>query len=42
MLTMFVVISWKYFGFHMILMLAGLQGIPRELEDAAAIDGATP
>ena len=38
---MFVVISWKYFGFHMILMLAGLQGIPRELEEAAAIDGAT-
>ena len=34
------VISWKYFGFHMILMLAGLQGIPRELEEAAAIDGA--
>jgi raffinose/stachyose/melibiose transport system permease protein len=39
--TMFVVISWKYFGFHMILMLAGLQGIPRELEEAAAIDGAS-
>ena len=37
----FVIISWKYFGFHMILMLAGLQGIPRELEEAAAIDGAT-
>lgn len=40
LLAMFVVISWKYFGFHMILMLAGLQGIPRELEEAAAIDGA--
>ena len=25
----------------MILLLAGLQGIPRELEEAAAIDGAT-
>ena len=25
----------------MILMLAGLQGIPRELEEAAAIDGAS-
>ena len=36
MLTMFVIISWKYFGFHMILLLAGLQGIPRELEEAAA------
>ena len=42
MLAMFFVISWKYFGFHMILLLAGLQGIPHELEEAAAIDGATP
>ena len=33
--TMFVVITWKYFGFHMILYLAGLQQIPRELEEAA-------
>jgi raffinose/stachyose/melibiose transport system permease protein len=39
--AMFLIISWKYFGFHMILMLAGLQGIPRELEEAAAIDGAS-
>jgi raffinose/stachyose/melibiose transport system permease protein len=38
--TVFVVISWKYFGFHMILYLAGLQQIPHELEEAAAIDGA--
>jgi raffinose/stachyose/melibiose transport system permease protein len=41
MLAMFFVVSWKYFGFHMILLLAGLQGIPHELEEAAAIDGAT-
>ena len=26
--SLFFVISWKYFGFHMILMLAGLQQIP--------------
>jgi raffinose/stachyose/melibiose transport system permease protein len=38
--TLFLVITWKYFGFHMILLLAGLQGIPRELEEAAYIDGA--
>ena len=38
--SLFVVISWKYFGFHMILYLAGLQQIPRELEEAAMIDGA--
>jgi raffinose/stachyose/melibiose transport system permease protein len=41
MYTMFLVISWKYFGFHMIILLAGLQGIPRELNEAAAIDGAS-
>ena len=40
MITLFVIISWKYFGFHMILMLAGLQGIPHEIEEAARIDGA--
>ena len=40
MITLFVIISWKYFGFHMIILLAGLQGIPRELEEAALIDGA--
>jgi raffinose/stachyose/melibiose transport system permease protein len=41
LIAMFFVITWKYFGFHMILLLAGLQGIPRELDEAAAIDGAT-
>ncbi len=40
--SVFFVISWKYFGFHMILMLAGLQQIPRDLTEAAAVDGATP
>jgi raffinose/stachyose/melibiose transport system permease protein len=39
--TVFVVVSWKYFGFHLILYLAGLQQVPRELEEAAALDGAT-
>ena len=38
--SVFFVISWKYFGFHMILMLAGLQQIPRDLTEAAAVDGA--
>lgn len=37
----FAVLTWKYFGFHMILYMAGLQGIPKDLEDAARIDGAT-
>lgn len=38
--SIFIVITWKYFGFHMILYMAGLQGIPRDLEDAARVDGA--
>jgi raffinose/stachyose/melibiose transport system permease protein len=39
--SLFVVISWKYFGFHMILMLYGLQQIPKELGEAALVDGAS-
>jgi raffinose/stachyose/melibiose transport system permease protein len=39
--SLFFVISWKYFGFHMVLIMAGLQTIPGELEEAASIDGAT-
>lgn len=38
--VLFVVLTWKYFGFHMILYMAGLQGIPGDLEDAARVDGA--
>jgi len=40
--TLFVVVTWKYIGFGIVLLLAGLQGIPAELREAAAIDGATP
>jgi raffinose/stachyose/melibiose transport system permease protein len=40
MITLFIIISWKYFGFHMILLMAGLQGIPHEIEEAALMDGA--
>ena len=36
-----VIISWKYIGFAVILFLAGLQSIPEELFEAAAIDGAS-
>lgn len=31
---------WKNVGFYMVMYLAGLQSIPRELHEAAAIDGA--
>ncbi|HEV7948260.1 MAG TPA: sugar ABC transporter permease, partial [Glaciihabitans sp.] len=39
--TLMVIITWKYIGFAVILFLAGLQGIPEELGEAASIDGAT-
>ncbi len=38
--TMFLVITWKYIGFAIILFLAGLQAVPPELYEAAEIDGA--
>ena len=40
MACVFVVLTWKYFGLHMLLFMAGLQNIPREVEEAAMIDGA--
>jgi multiple sugar transport system permease protein len=33
---------WQGVGFQMIIILAGLQEIPEEIYEAAAIDGATP
>ncbi|HZP21502.1 MAG TPA: sugar ABC transporter permease [Bauldia sp.] len=35
-----IVIVWKYFGFHMMLYIAGMQNIDKALYEAAAIDGA--
>ena len=36
-----VVLVWKYFGYHMIIYIAGLQGVPQELVESAQIDGAS-
>ena len=33
---------WKGFGYNMVLFLAGLQGVPEHLYDAAKVDGAGP
>jgi raffinose/stachyose/melibiose transport system permease protein len=41
LLSIFVVITWKYFGLHMILYMAALQHVSREIEEAARIDGAS-
>lgn len=39
--TLMAIITWKYTGFAVILMLAGLQSIPDEVFEAARIDGAS-
>ncbi|TWA99038.1 carbohydrate ABC transporter permease [Bradyrhizobium stylosanthis] len=41
MLAVLIVIVWKYFGFHMMLFIAALQGLDKSLIEAARIDGAT-
>jgi raffinose/stachyose/melibiose transport system permease protein len=41
MLAILIVVVWKYFGFHMMLFIAALQGMDRNLVEAATIDGAT-
>ncbi|MFF8290212.1 ABC transporter permease subunit [Streptomyces sp. NPDC016309] len=33
--------AWKGFGYSMLILLAGLQSIPREVAEAATIDGAS-
>lgn len=36
-----VLVFWRYVGFNIVLYLAGLQAIPRDLYEAATIDGAS-
>jgi len=38
--TLLFVLTWKYVGFAIILLLAGLSNVPTELTEAAEIDGA--
>lgn len=40
LVSLIIVSVWKMSGYYMILFLAGLQGIPAELYEAAKIDGA--
>lgn len=37
-----VVMVWQFSGYHMLIYLAGLQGVQPELREAAAVDGAGP
>lgn len=39
--TLLLILTWKYAGFAVIIMLAGMQGIPEELSEAARVDGAS-
>lgn len=35
------VVTWEYLGYNMIILVAALQAVPRELHEAAAVDGAS-
>ncbi len=35
------ILTWEYTGYNMIILFAALQAVPRELEEAAVIDGAS-
>jgi lactose/L-arabinose transport system permease protein len=37
-----LLIIWAWLGYNMVIMLAGLQTIPRDLTEAALVDGASP
>lgn len=37
----FVPILWQYVGYHMLLMYAGIKGVPPELREAGMLDGCT-
>jgi raffinose/stachyose/melibiose transport system permease protein len=39
--TIFVVLVWQFAGLAMVMYLAGLEGIPEELGEASAVDGAS-
>lgn len=40
LLSLIAVACWQYTGYHMMVLLAGMQAIPGELYEAAALDGA--
>src|SRR5688572_10389973 len=40
--TMMLLDAWTFIPFMMIMILAGLQAIPKELNEAARVDGASP
>lgn len=41
LLACFIPMVWQYVGYHMLLMYAGVKSVPRDLREAAMLDGAT-
>lgn len=41
-ISVIVLVIWKWVGYNMMIMLAGLQGISHEIYEVATIDGAGP
>jgi len=41
-ISLSLLILWAWLGYNMVIMLAGLQTIPRDLTEAAQVDGASP
>jgi ABC-type sugar transport system permease subunit len=41
-ISLSLLIIWAWLGYNMVIMLAGLQTIPRDLTEAAQVDGASP
>jgi lactose/L-arabinose transport system permease protein len=41
-ISLSLLVIWAWLGYNMVIMLAGLQTIPRDLTEAALVDGATP
>jgi len=40
--AMIIVTIWRFMGYFIVLLSAGLAGIPKDYEEAAALDGASP
>ncbi|MBV6713889.1 carbohydrate ABC transporter permease [Paenibacillus chitinolyticus] len=40
MVALIIMGIWKFVGYNMVIYLAGLQGVPRDLYEAASVDGA--
>jgi raffinose/stachyose/melibiose transport system permease protein len=42
LISIIVVLIWQFSGYSMVIFLAGLQGVPEEVLEASAVDGAGP